>query len=369
MYIKKISAVNYKNYEQLEIKLSEKINCIFGNNGVGKTNLLDIVYYLSMCKSYFNTTDSHNIKHKQNFFVIQGEYLINEAIEKIYCGVKRGQKKVFRRNGKEYKKLSKHIGLLPIVMISPADGILISGGSEERRKYIDGVISQYDKEYLQILIKYNRALQQRNALLKEFAKKHFFDYDMLFVWTEQMSLLGTKIHKKRQDFIDKLIPVFRYYYKYISGGNEEIALKYKSHITDNDMSELMRQNIEKDRIMQYTSIGTHKDELNFELKNYPIKKIGSQGQQKTYLISLKLAQFEFMREVSNIKPLLLLDDIFDKLDGKRLIKILELVSSPKFGQIFITDTNINRLDKILKNKEMPHKLFEVKKEGLIKEVF
>ncbi|MFA8437222.1 MAG: DNA replication/repair protein RecF [Marinifilaceae bacterium] len=359
MYLDRLSLINYKNIEELEIELSPRINCFIGNNGMGKTNLLDAVYYLSFCKSYFSTTDLQNIRHEAPFMVLQGTYVRKEQTELVYCGVKRGQKKHFKRNRKEYKKLSEHIGLLPIVMVSPADGRLITDGSDERRKFMDGVISQYDRKYLDDLIRYNRVLAQRNKLLKDFAKGRKYDEEMLIIWDEQLIQLGTGIYEKRVDFLNQLTPVFQEYYEIISGGNEKVKLEYRSQLHGQDLQNLLLGARLKDQVLQYTTVGIHKDDLELKIGDYPIKKMGSQGQKKTYLIALKLAQFDFIKRINGFKPILLLDDIFDKLDAERVEQIVRLVSEDRFGQIFISDTNRDHLNEILSGSALEYKLFTI----------
>lgn len=347
MFIRNLTVVNYKNLIQADLQFSSKLNCFIGNNGVGKTNLLDCLFYLSFCKSYFNLPDSQNIRHDEEFFVLQGKYDCGGDPEDLYCGFKTGNKKIFRRNKKEYDRLSDHIGLIPLVMISPADSILIQGGSEERRRFMDSVISQYDRQYLEWLLKYNRALLQRNNLLKYFAANHEFDADSLDVWNEQLIITGEKIFHKRVEFLNALLPVFQKYYEFISQGHEKVRLEYNSQLKDNDFRKLLRESTAKDRALQYTTTGIHKDDLDLKIDDYAIKKLGSQGQNKTYLISLKFAQFDFIRSVNKVKPILLLDDIFDKLDSSRVGQIVKLVSDSDFGQIFITDTNREHLDSII----------------------
>jgi len=365
MNLQDLSLINFKNYSEVELNFSSKINCFIGQNGVGKTNLLDAIYYLSMCKSYLNPIDSQNIKYEEDFFVIQGKYLYKEANESIYCGIKRNKKKQFKRNKKEYQKLADHIGLLPIVMISPMDNNLILDGSDERRKFMDGVISQYDKEYLDSLIRYNRALVQRNKLLKDFYQTRSFDEDTLDIWDEQLIVLGEKIHSVRVKFVEELIPIFQEYYTKISGNKEQVQLVYDSQLFEGEYRDLIKNAIGKDRVVQHTSVGIHKDDLILTLEKYPIKKAGSQGQQKTFLVSLKLAQFDFIKQISGIKPILLLDDIFDKFDRQRVKQIIELVSENHFGQIFITDTSQDRLEEILKDVNIEFKLFSIDSEGNI----
>ena len=347
MFIRELSILNYKNFGDASLTFSRKLNCFIGNNGVGKTNLLDSIYYLSFCKSYFNNPDSQNIKHSEEYFSLQGKYELHDSHEEIHCGYKLGQKKKIRRNKKEYDRFSDHIGLLPLVMISPADSVLIQGGSEERRRFMDSVISQYDRTYLDWLVKYNRVLLQRNTLLKEYANQSRIDPDIFAMWDEQLVVLGNKIHQKRVNFLYELLPVFQKYYSLISGGNEVVSLEYGSQLNDCSFDLLLKDSFAKDRIIQFTTTGIHKDDLELKLGGYPIKRLGSQGQNKTYLIALKFAQFDFIRSLNNVKPILLLDDIFDKLDSSRVEEIVKLVSDDHFGQIFITDTNREHLDGIL----------------------
>lgn len=359
MHIKELSVINFKNLEQVELKFSPKLNCFIGNNGVGKTNLLDGIYYLSFCKSYFNSVDSQNIRHEEEFFVLQGQYNRLDEDENIYCGFQKGQKKKFRRNKKEYKRLSEHIGLLPLVMISPSDTSLIMGGSDERRKFMDSVISQNDRQYLDQLIRYNRALLQRNNLLKYFAANRVFEPDNLDVWDAQLVMLGEKINKRRQEFLGELQPIFQKYYDFISGGYEQVTLEYQSQLNEGDFEGQLKEALSRDRVLQFTSVGIHKDDLELKLGDFPMKKLGSQGQKKTYLVALKLAQFDFIRSVNEAMPILLLDDIFDKLDGDRVEKIVKLVSGNTFGQIFITDTNREHLDQIIPRVGADYRIFRV----------
>jgi len=321
--------------------------------------VLDALYYLSFCKSYFNAVDSQNITHEQEFLVVQGQYERQDDDEHIYCGLKKAQKKRFKRNKKEYGKLSEHIGLLPLVMISPSDEQLINEGSEQRRKYIDGVIAQYDKPFLDDLMRYNRSLQQRNAALKKLKESGGRDFSMIELWDEQLTQLAQRIYKKRAGFIEELVPVFQKYYAYISDGKEEIALTYKSHLHDGMLKEQLNEVRAKDMVLGYTTRGVHKDDLELLLGGYPIKKMASQGQKKTFLIALKLAQYEFIQKHNGIKPILLLDDIFDKLDDARSNRLLQLVSEDVFNQIFITDTNKEYLVDIVKRTGKAYLVFDV----------
>jgi len=363
-HLNHLSLLNFKNYEEASLEFCPKINCLVGNNGIGKTNVLDAIYYLSLCKSAFNATDIQNIRHGQEFFVIQGEYLRDEKTEQINCGVKAGYKKIFRRNSKEYEKISDHIGLLPLVIISPFDSNLILEGSDERRKFMDGVLSQFDHQYLDDLMRYNRALAQRNLLLKDFNQKNWFDPEMLEIWNEQMISAGNRIFEKRRVFIHEMIPVFQHYYEFVSGGSEQVELAYESQLSDTGFSELLSNSVDKDRRVLFTTTGIHKDDLVLKLSGYPIKRVGSQGQQKTFLVSLKLAQFDYIRQQTKEYPILLLDDIFDKFDASRVAKIISLVASSNFGQIFITDTSPERMSEILKQMDGEYKLFHINEEGI-----
>lgn len=357
MYLKKLSLINYKNFEASEFEFDQKINCFVGNNGVGKTNVLEAIYFLSFTKGYFNSVVSQHIKHQTDFFVIDGSYDINERLENINCSLKKGAKKIIKRNGKEYEKITEHIGYIPLVIVSPMDNNLIAEGSSIRRKFMDGVISQSDTKYLHKLIAYNKVLSQRNSLLKYFAANRTYDALNIEVYDEQLTSLGAYIHEKRMLFLEAFIPIFKKRYQHISNGKEEVNLQYKSQLFDNNLNNLLKESIQKDRLLQYTSIGIHKDDLIFKIGDYPIKKYGSQGQQKSYLIALKLAQFDFIQKQAKIKPILLLDDIFDKLDENRVAQLLQLVNDEKFGQLFISDTNAKRTEKIIKKTKQSYKMF------------
>lgn len=360
MFLKHLHLINFKNIELAQLELNEGINCFVGSNGAGKTNMLDAIYYLSFCKSYFNSVDSQNIKHECDFFVIQGTYSIREQEEHVYCGLKRGQKKQFKRNKKEYDKLSNHIGLLPLVIISPQDDALIVEGSELRRKYIDSVISQYDRGYLDNLIKYNKVISQRNVYLKSIKILNEEVNNMLDVWDFQIISLGEKIAKARRMFLEELRGVFHEMYNYISENNEVVEFEYKSQFNSADFPSVLKEARQRDIILGYSTKGVHKDDAEFKIDGYSIKKMGSQGQKKTFLIALKLGQFKFLARHKNLKPLLLLDDIFDKLDSQRGDKLIELVGGEYFNQIFITDTQLNRIEPILKRINKQSTIFEVK---------
>ncbi len=359
MILKSVSLLNYKNFDSKSFTFNEKINCIVGNNGIGKTNVLDAIYHLSFGKSYFNPVASQNIKHGEEFFVINGEYAKEDKLEKIVVSLKRGQKKVIKRNGKAYEKFSEHIGFLPLVIISPADRNLIIEGSDTRRKFIDSVISQSDKTYLNHLINYNKVLAQRNALLKYFALNHTFNADTLEVYNGQLTEYGTHIFEKRHAFLETFIPIFKERHDAISNGNETVDLVYKSHLFEDNLTTLLENTLSKDRALQYTNVGIHKDDLNFNIETHPIKKFGSQGQQKSFLIALKLAQFDFIKAQSGVNPILLLDDIFDKLDEQRVSQIIKLVDNENFGQLFISDTHAERTENAVKQVHQSYEVFKL----------
>ena len=359
MFLKKISLFNYKNFSEANFEFDSKINCFVGKNGVGKTNVLDAIYHLANGKSYFNPLAVQNIKHNQEFFVVDGEFEKNKRTEQIVSSFKKGQKKILKRNGKAYDKFSDHIGFIPLVIISPADNDLIIEGSETRRKFIDTVISQLDANYLQKLIQYQKIIIQRNALLKYFALNHVFENDTLSIYNEQLNVLGQLLFEKRKQFIADFLPIFNKYHKEISNSQEEVQLVYESHLYEADTITLLEKNLTKDRALHYTSVGIHKDDLSFQIDNYPIKKFGSQGQQKSFLIALKLAQFEFVKKQSGEKPILLFDDIFDKLDEFRVAKIVAMVNEEEFGQLFISDTHPQRTEEIVKSTHQSYKIFNL----------
>lgn len=359
MYLKKISVFNYKNFSEANFEFDRKINCFVGKNGVGKTNVLDAIYHLAYGKSYFNPLAVQNIKHDEEFFVIDGEFEKEDRNEQIVCSLKRGQKKILKRNSKQYDKFSDHIGFIPLVIISPADRDLIVEGSETRRKFIDAVISQLDSNYLQKLIQYQKIISQRNALLKYFAINHVFERDTLSIYNEQLNELGQSIFEKRKQFIKDFLPIFNKHHQAITGNAETVQVVYESQLHSKNLLNLLEENLAKDRVLQYTSAGTHKDDLSFEIDHYPIKKFGSQGQQKSFLIALKLAQFDFVKQQSKQNPILLFDDIFDKLDETRVEKIIEMVNNDDFGQLFISDTHPERTEAILKSTHQSYKIFNL----------
>ena len=357
MFLNHITILNYRNIAECDLTFSPKINCFLGNNGMGKTNLLDAIYYLSFCKSHLNPVDNQVVKYNTDFFMIQGEYTFGDKMENISCGVKRRRKKQFMRNKKEYERLADHIGFVPLVLVSPADNSLIAEGSDERRRFMDIVISQYDRQYLDNLMMYNVLLQNRNALLKNQEK---IDDIILEVLEEKLCAIAEPIFECRKKFIEKFIPVFKEFYQKISNEKEEVDLQYISHLQqDTTLKKQLLQTRERDKIIGYTTHGIHKDDLKMTLQNFPLKNTGSQGQNKTFVVAMKLAQFIFLKNVSKKTPILLLDDLFDKLDTERVTKIIELISQNEFGQIFITDTNREHLNEILSKTEIESKIFFV----------
>lgn len=359
MRIKSLSLINFKNYKQAEFNFGEGINCFVGKNGSGKTNVLDAVHYLSMCKSYLNPVDKQNIHVGEHFFIIQGIWEDNFQEAEIYCGVKSGHKKIIKKNKVEYDRLADHIGLFPTVMISPYDRDLISEGSEVRRKFIDGIISQFDKIYLDLLIRYGKILDQRNALLRSFYTNGLFEAENLDVWDEQLISTGEEIYAKRLQFINDFLPIFNQYYAFIGEDNEEVKIEYKSQLNESSFENLLSLNRKKDAQSLYTTIGIHKDDLIFTIKGNPIKKFGSQGQQKSFIIALRLAQFAWLKSQLNKTPILMLDDIFDKLDVIRVQKIISLTSENIFGQVLITDTDIERIKSLFQKIDVQFNLFTI----------
>ena len=363
MIIKDIEIINYKNIEEASIECSPGFNCFIGNNGVGKTNILDALYHLSMCRSYFNLPDSQNIRHQQPFFLLHGRYDREGEEIVVHCGVKLGERKTFKKNRKSYDRLSDHIGLLPLVMISPGDTLLIDGGSEERRRFINRVISQCDKDYLHHLIRYNRILAQRNSLLKAHAGRPI-EAGMIEAWDEQLAENGNAIARRREAFTRDLELEFRRFHDRLVGGQEQVAVRYVATAPAGQLLEALHDNLPRDQALTYTTVGIHRDDIALTLAGYPVKKLGSQGQKKSFLTALKFAQFAYLTRTTGMKPLLLLDDIFDKLDAGLVSRIVQIVSGDCFGQVFITDTNREHIDELLHLHAVEYRIFTVTDQGI-----
>jgi len=360
MYLQRIALSNFKNYEEAELAFSSKINCFVGNNGVGKTNILDAIHYLSFTKSYFNLADNQNIRHEAPFFAIHGTYISGEESQDLVsCIQQRSQKKQLKVNKKDVDRMADHIGRFPVVMVSPYDSDLINDGSDLRRKFLDSVISQFDRAYLDDLVVYNKALAQRNVLLKHFEEMRYFDETQLEMWDHQLNLTGMRIFEKRRSFLADFVPLFQHYFSFISNGREVVDIVYVTQLETISMGTLLADNLSRDRSARYTTVGIHKDDLDFRISDYPTKRFGSQGQQKSFLVAVKLAQFHFTREVKGVKPILLLDDIFDKLDALRVEQIIRLVGEDGFGQVFITDTQRERIAGIFSKINIDHRIFEI----------
>jgi len=361
MWLKHLSVLNFKNYTESSLEFLPQVNAFTGENGAGKTNLLDAIHYLALCKSYFNPIDSQHIKKGTEWFMVQGEFDRQDIPDVVSCSLKKNQKKQFRKNKKDYQRLADHIGQFPLVMISPYDSSIVLEGSEERRKFVDNVISQTDNHYLDTLILYNKILLQRNTLLKDAGRRGQLDLGLLEVMDMQLVDVGERIFDRRKQFMEEFLPEFTRYYRFLTEEAEEVSLVYESPLMKQDFPSLLKQNLERDRILERTSQGVHKDDLLFTIhEQMPLKKFGSQGQQKSFLIALKLAQYSFLKQKKHDKPLLLLDDIFEKLDDRRTRKLMQLVSEDEFGQIFLTDTDALRVHKIFEEISQPIRIFEVK---------
>lgn len=360
MFLQNIQLINFKNYSERPFEFSEGMNCIVGLNGVGKTNLLDAIHYLSMTKSYFNNVDMLSIRHDEDFFAIHGNFAVEgvDGMSKVSCVQQREKRKILKINQKEYDRLADHIGNFPSVMISPYDADYINGSADIRRKYFDSTISQFDKIYLENLIRYNKILLHRNALLKHFAEKKAFNEHEISIWDDRMVECGTKIFQTRKKFLERFLPVFNQFFSIITP-NETVSIEYKSQLHEDDFCHLLKQNQQKDFFAQHSSAGIHKDDFLFTMNGFSVKKFCSQGQQKSFLVVLKLAQYEYIKKIKGKKPLLLLDDVFDKLDQNRIEQLIGLVAGNHFGQVFITDTHKERTLELFNGKNIDYLLIEV----------
>ena len=366
MHLENISLNNFKNYESSKVQFSSQVNCLVGKNGSGKTNLLDAIYYLSFTRSAFTPQDIQCLRHEESYFSIKGEYELEEKQRTVLCGLQTGKKKLVKLDDKPYKKASEHLGKFPVVLIAPNDTDVIRGPSEDRRKFFDAIISQTDQGYLQTLMRYNHTMKQRNSLLKQFLEREYFDITLLKQYDEQLISLGRQIHKARKEFITEFQPIVASHYQNLTEKSEKVDLEYISHF-DEDVQQLFEDNLAKDRVLKRTSIGIHKDEYPFQMNDRPIRKFGSQGQQKSYLIALKLANFDYLLKHIGIKPILLLDDIFDKLDDFRITKLMDMVGSDAFGQIFVTDARAERTIGIFEEMDHEVKIYSVD-QGVVTEM-
>ena len=349
----------FKNFNEVDLEFSSNLNCFLGPNGTGKTNLLDAIHYLSITKSATNNVDQQNVNWQENYFSIKGEFKKGKKTHKVVCAILPGQKKSFKVDGSDYEKLSEHIGLFPIVLVAPNDTDIIREGNEARRKYFDSVLSQIDQAYLAILIEYNQYLKQRNSLLKNFSESGKVDNDLLGTYDLQLIRLGTLIFEKRLAFSKDYLPIFIQHYEELTNGKEEVSIRYKSQYSDGEIERAYSNSVKKDIALQRTTVGIHRDGYDFEIKGNSLKKAGSQGQQKSFLISLKLTQFDIIKKEKGFKPILLLDDIFDKLDDHRISKLMEMVVEESFGQIFITDARPERTNKILEDAQLEASIFSL----------
>ncbi len=355
MYLKKLVLINFKNIAQAEITLSERLNCFVGDNGAGKTNVLDAVYYLSMSKSALTMTDGQSVRHGEDFFVVEGTYAGDSGSnDTVNCSFLRRSGKVLKLNGKEYDRMADHVGRFPVVMVSPQDSVLITDAAEERRRYLNAFLSQLDRDYLASLMRYNAVLAERNRFLKSSS-----DEQMLQIYDMQLADHAARIYERRRDIIERMRPLVAEFYRQLSDDREQVEIEYRSELASASMGELLLASRERDIVNGFTTSGVHRDDMSLRIGGYPLRKYGSQGQQKSFLMSLKLAQYRILAEVCGERPLLLLDDLFDKLDTSRVENLLTLVAGDDFGQIFITDCNRSRLETILSRAGEKYALFMV----------
>ena len=367
MKLQKLSILSFKNISQAELEFSSGINCFTGSNGAGKTNLIDSIHYLSMCKSSLSVTDTQSLRHGADFFMLQGDYSSDGGRhESVTCSFKHSGGKKVKRNGKEYEKLSDHIGVVPVVLVSPADVFLVNEAADERRRWLNAFISQLDKHYLAILIRYNNVLAQRNRLLKQLSESGGGN-ELMEILDDQLIMLGTSINRTRADYIERLRPLTAEYYSFIAEDREQVEITYRSELNDRLFEEILKSNRQKDLVCQFTTSGIHRDDIVMKIGGFPLKKYGSQGQQKSFLIALKLAQHRIIAEQTGEQPLLLLDDLFDKLDAGRVEQLIRLVSEAQFGQIIITDCNPTRLESILNRAQTAYTLYRVSEGATVRQ--
>lgn len=365
MHLARLELTNFKNYEEVSLEFSPGFNCFVGNNGVGKTNILDAIHYLSLTKSFFNSSDTLAIRHGEDYFMIKGTFVTEENSDELFCAFQKAKQKVFKINGKEYQRMSDHVGRYPVVMLSPADSTLITGGSEERRRFLNMIISQYDPAYLEAHMRYNKALMQRNRILRGSGSD---TSGLLEIYDEQLAQEAEVIYRSRRSLTEELLPLFRSYYEKISGGAEKVTIRYRSHLSSGDYLQQLSASRERDFALQYTTAGIHRDDLLFEIEGHSARTNASQGQQKSFIVALKLAKFGLISRMIGFAPALLLDDIFDKFDQNRVEEIIRLAGSGEFGQVFITDTQQDRIHRILDNTGVDFRLYRIGKKGIEEEI-
>jgi DNA replication and repair protein RecF len=365
MHLSRIELTNFKNYGEVSLDFSPGFNCFTGNNGVGKTNILDAVHYLSMTKSFFNTSDALSIKHGEDYFILKGWFVKDEETDELFCAFQKQKQKVLKLNGKEYQRISDHVGRYPVVMLSPADSTLITGGSEERRRFLTMIISQYDPVYLEAHMRYNRVLMQRNRILREGGPDAA---GMLEIYDDQMAVEAEVIYNARMAVTEELVPLFTSYYEKISARAEKVSMRYRSHLGRGDYRKQLIESRERDRMLQYTTLGIHRDDLSFEIDGHSARTTASQGQQKSFIVALKLAKYGLISRRNGFSPALLLDDIFDKFDNNRVEEIIRLAGSGEFGQVFITDTQQDRIHRILDSAGVDFRLYRIGRRGIEEEI-
>ncbi|MDX9727832.1 MAG: DNA replication/repair protein RecF [Bacteroidales bacterium] len=365
MHLARLELTNFKNYEEVTLEFSPGFNCFVGNNGVGKTNILDAVHYLSLTKSFFNSSDTLSIRHGEDYFMIKGTFVTDGISDDLHCAFQKQKQKIFRINGKEYQRMSDHVGKYPVVMLSPADSTLITGSSEERRRFLNMIISQYDPPYLEAHMRYNKALMQRNRILRGSGNDVS---GLLEIYDEQMAIEAEIIYQSRRKLTENLLPLFRSYYEKISGGAEKVSIRYRSHLCTGEYLRQLSESRGRDFALQYTTAGIHRDDLIFEIDGHSARTTASQGQQKSFIVALKLAKFSLISRMNGFAPALLLDDIFDKFDQTRVQEIIRLAGSGEFGQVFITDTQQDRIHRILDSTGVDFRLYRIGNNGIEEEI-
>jgi DNA replication and repair protein RecF len=362
MHLDKLSLTNFKNYEDALFTFSRQVNVIVGPNGSGKTNLLDAIYFLALSKSAFQTLDALSVTHNEDFFMLDGTFVSHDRPTQITVSLQRGQRKVILADKKPYEKISEHIGRFPVVLMAPNDTDLVREHSEDRRQFVDGVLSQLDPEYLQDYLQYQYVLKQRNSLLKLFAERRAVDHDLLDTYDQPLLYIGQRIYDRRKRFVAELLPSVQAHYTYLSNAREAVDIIYDSDLNKLGFDDLFVQNRSRDLGAQRTTMGIHRDDFEFLIDGVALKRFGSQGQQKTFVIALKMGQFDLLMAEKQTRPILLLDDIFDKLDDSRIGKLVERIVDGTFGQLFITDARPERTQQFLASVQADVRFFKIGKE-------